>query len=230
MFSGMYDLPAIHDGRVEHVDDELLLDLFPTDTDLFVGDSTITQDTAERVINLEDDADWLEDPASLMIVSKDAPDAENVVQYSDAEEEAHRERITNRTVELRELLLAKCGINAIASDRACAEVEAVLRDVYNLNVTMVNTVPEFASLVTDIEIFSSLLSSVPHVSTDVRDAMVKKVAEISIDEMFASRKASARAKTMKQLLQKNSGLVGGNVGGAAVMGTLSDRNLNGKKA
>lgn len=229
MFSGMYELPTVYDGRVEYVDDELLLDLLPTDTDLFVGDSAIDQEIQERVINLEDDADWLEDPASLMIVSKDAPEAENVVQYSEEEEAEHRARIVQRTGEIRELLLAKCGLNAVASDRACAEVEAVLRDVYNLNVTMVNTVPEFASLVTDIELFSNLLSSVP-LSTDVRDAMIKKVADISIDEMFAARKSSARAKTMKQLLHKNNGLVGGNVGGAAVMGTLSDRKLNGQKA
>ena len=228
MFSGMYTMPTIEDGKVERVDEEDLLDLLPTDTDLYVGDAVVAPRAADRVIDLDEDADWLSNPASLMIVSKDAPDAENVVQYSDDDEAKHRDQITELAVEMRERMLSKCGVTAVASDRACAEVEAILRDVYNLNVTMVNCAPEFASLVTDIEIFASLLSSAGSVSAEVRDALVKKVAEISIDEMFALRKAQARAKSMKQLLQKNNGLVSGT--GSAVLATLSDRKLNGQKA
>ena len=226
MFSGMYDMPDVQDGRVEKVDDELILDLYPTDSDLFIGDSTIQQ-VQDKVIDLEADADWLEDPASLMVVARDSPGAENVVQYTEEEEADHRDVVSSRVASLRNLLLTKCGLEAVASDRACAEVEAVLRDVYNMNVTMVNCTPEFASLVTDVEIFAALAAAAPNLSVEVRDAMVKRVAEISIDEMFAQRKAAARAKTMKQLIQKNNGLVGGDVGSSAVLATLSDRKRNG---
>ena len=101
MFSGMYTMPTIEDGKVERVDEEDLLDLLPTDTDLYVGDAVVAPRAADRVIDLDEDADWLSNPASLMIVSKDAPDAENVVQYRTT----MKQSIVTRSLRS----LSKCG-------------------------------------------------------------------------------------------------------------------------
>lgn len=211
----MYDQNslAVSAGADMYVSDELLLDLWPFGVDLEVDDnqnSPIVHDPikaeSRHSSDIEEDESWT--ALRRLQVASDGvyEDSENLVQYPEEDRKEHQKEIEEFTAKMRKRLLGSYGLQLVASDRACAEAEAILRDVYALPINVENPVPEFASIISDVEEVYCLLKS-SSLPADVQTTIVSDLASSMLRDLEAKRKQSRSATAFRQLLRKNEGLM-----------------------
>lgn len=198
-----------------------LLDLWPTGTDIFT-DVHRLRDT---------DHDWYmaarrPHVLDLSPVEEEPALPDNIADVDAKDIEEAQNQIDDMSKELRSIMLAQC-VNAVASDKATAELEAMLSDLGLDDAKVDNVCVPFSSYLMDADLLAAMLRGAKHIPQGCKDSLLSYYMEKAMDACLDSMGKQRRQEAAKRLLSQYNNLVSKNTAYAAVR-TLSGNQTQAK--
>lgn len=199
------------DTRVAY---DLLMDMWPTNTDC--------KTEVEYLRNFG--RHWYEAARSPHQLDLTPPPEylhmpDNVADVDDQDIEQVQEDIDKASKDLRSIMLAQC-ITAVASDKAAAELEAILSDIGLDDAKVDNVCIPFSSYLMDADLLASMLHGAKHIPQSCKERLLSYYMEKAMDTCLDTLGKQRRQDEARRLLAQHANLISRGTASAAVR-TLS---------